>query len=108
MVNVSQPLLPCQLWTTAQSLALLTAANSDFVQQALLPHLQASNGVNARSVVVLDNASIHHVDGVVDLTESTGGLPPPPYSLDLNAIEEAFSKTLKVYEALLDILEEKA
>ena len=40
---------------------------SDFVQQALLPQLQPFDGVNARSVVVLDNASIHHVDGVVDL-----------------------------------------
>ena len=95
MVNVSQPLLPCQLWTTAQSLALLTAANSDFVQQALLPHLQASNGVNARSVVVLDNASIHHVDGVVDLTESTSGLPPPPTVQLLMLLKKLFLKLSK-------------
>ena len=83
---------------------------SDFVQQALLPQLLPFNGVNARSVVILDNASIHHVDGVVDLIESTGALVffLPPYSPDLNAIEEAFSKlkiTLRAIEALLDILD---
>ena len=44
------------------------------IQQALLPQLQPLDRVNARSVVVLDNASIHHVDGVVDLIESTGAL----------------------------------
>ena len=100
MVNVSQPLQPCQLWTIAQSLALLTAANSDFVQQALLPQLQAFNGVNARSVVVLDNASIHHVDGVVDLTKSTGGLPPPPTVQILMLLKKLFlnlSKCMKHY-----------
>ena len=83
---------------------------SDFVQQALLPQLQPFNGVNARSVVILDNASIHHIDGVVDLIESTGALVVflPPYSPDLNAIEEAFSKlkiTLRANEAILDILD---
>ena len=83
---------------------------SDFVQQALLPQLQPFNGVNARSVVILDNASTHHVDGVVDLIESTGALVVflPPYSPDLNAIEEAFFKlkiTLRANEALLDILD---
>ena len=59
-------------------------------------------------MVVLDNAPIHHVDGVVDLIESTGALVIflPPYSPDLNAIEEAFSKlkmSLKANEEILDI-----
>ena len=35
----------------------------DFVQNNLLPHMMPFNGVNPHSVVVLDNASIHHVDG---------------------------------------------
>ena len=61
-------------------------------------------------MVVLDNASIHHVEGVVDLIQSTRALVIflPPYSPDLNAIEEAFSKlkmTLKANEELLDILD---
>ncbi len=79
---------------------------SDFIQQALLPQLKPFDGVNPCSVVILDNASIHHVDGVVDLIESTGALVVflPPYSPDLNPIEEAFSKlksTLKANETLL-------
>ena len=59
----------------------------DFVQQALLPHLLPFDGVNPCR---FDNASIHHVDGVVDLIESTGALVVflPP----LDPIEEAFSK----------------
>ena len=57
--------------------------------------------------MILDNASIHHVEGIVDLIESTGALVEflPPYSPDLNPIEEAFSKlksTLKANEELLD------
>ena len=44
--------------------------------------------------MVLDNAAIHHVDGIVDLIESTGALAVflPPYSPDLNPIEEVLSK----------------
>ena len=40
---------------------------SGFAQQALLPQLQPFNGVNDHSVVILDNASIHHIDGMVIL-----------------------------------------
>ena len=56
------------------------------------------NGVNARSVVVLDNASIHHVSGVVDNVQFAGALIYylPPYSPDLNPIEHVFSKVKKV------------
>ena len=32
----------------------------DFVEKDLLPHLLPFDGVNPRSVVLLDNASIHH------------------------------------------------
>ena len=82
----------------------------EFVHKALLPYLQPFNGLNARSVVILDNASIHHADGIVDLIESTGALAIflPPYSPDLNPIEEAFSKlksTLKANEELLEYLD---
>ena len=82
----------------------------EFIHKALLPHLQPFNGVNACSIVILDNASIHHVDGIVDLIESTGALAIflPPYSPDLNPIEEAFSKlksTLKANEELLQYLD---
>uniref|UniRef100_A0A1X7UKH8 Tc1-like transposase DDE domain-containing protein n=1 Tax=Amphimedon queenslandica TaxID=400682 RepID=A0A1X7UKH8_AMPQE len=55
----------------------------------------------------MDNASIHHVDEVIDKIESTGAIVQflPPYSPDLNPIEEAFSKVkanLKKNESLID------
>ena len=81
-----------------------------FVQNILLPHLQPFDGVNPHSVVVMDNASIHHVHGVAPLIESTGALLYylPPYCPDLNPIEEAFSKlksTLRANESLLNTMD---
>ena len=72
-----------------------------YVHKALLPHLQPFNGVNARSVVVLDNASIHHTSPVVNSIQSTGALVQflPPYSPDLNPIEMAFAKVKSVMKA---------
>jgi hypothetical protein len=45
------------------------------------------------SVLVMDNASVHHFDGLHDLVEEKGIqlCYLPPYSPDLNPIEEAFS-----------------
>ena len=65
-----------------------------FVERKLLPQLLPFDGFNRNSVVVLDNASIHHVSEVEHLIESTGALLIylPPYSPDLNPIEECFSK----------------
>ena len=67
---------------------------SKFVEECLLPQLQPSNGTNARSVVILDNASIHHAEGIVELIQSTGALVQflPPYSPDIMPIEELFAK----------------
>ena len=53
----------------------------DFIRSCLLPILQPFNGTNPHSVVIMD-ASIHHVDGVIDLIENQAGarllfLPPP-------------------------------
>ena len=54
------------------------------------------NGVNPHSdsVVVLDNCSIHHVEEITTIIEDVGALIHflPPYSPDLNPIEETFSK----------------
>ena len=79
-----------------------------FLQHILVPHLQPFDGVNPHGVVVMDNASIHHVDRAVQLIEATGELVQffPPYSPELNPIEEAFSmlkSTLQANEQLLDI-----
>ena len=56
------------------------------------------DGDNSRSVLVMDNAAIHHVEAVIDLLIAAGILIRflPPYSPDLNPIEEAFSK-VKAY-----------
>ena len=42
----------------------------------------------------MDNASIHHVDEVTELIIQTGALLHflPPYSPDLNPVEQVFSK----------------
>ena len=59
------------------------------------------NGVNPHGIVILDNASIHHVQGIVEMINEVGALVLflPPYSPDFNPIEEAFSK-LKALEHL--------
>lgn len=59
-----------------------------YVEQALLPSLSPGQ------VVVMDNLSAHKGGGVRDLIEGRGCelLYLPPYSPDMNPIEEAFSK----------------
>lgn len=66
----------------------------DFLEKHLLPHLLPFNGTNPRSVVFLDNATIHHTQKAIQLIQSVGALVHflPPYSPDLNPIEELFSK----------------
>ena len=78
------------------------------MQKYLLPHLLPYNGTNPHSIVIMDNASIHHVDGVVEMIQGVGALVIflPPYSPDYNPIEEAFSKVktlVKEYEASLEM-----
>ena len=66
-----------------------------FVQNCLLPVLQPFNGLNPRSVVILDNASIHHVQHVKNLIETQAQSKLhflPPYSPDLNPVEGVFSQ----------------
>ena len=65
-----------------------------YVQRSLLPLLMPFNGTNPKSVVVMDNASIHHVEEVVDTIQSVGALVRflPPYSPDLNPCEEVFAQ----------------
>ncbi len=72
-----------------------------YVEDALVPFLQPFNGVNAHSVVVLDNASIHHVEDVVDTIQRTGALVQflPPYSPDMNPIEHTFAQLKSVLKA---------
>ena len=65
-----------------------------FIRNYLIPVLMPFNGINPLSVVILDNASIHHVQLNVQLIESAGAkvLFLPPYSPDLNPLEPVFGK----------------
>ena len=65
----------------------------DFVRGSLIPNIQQFNGTNPRSIVVMDNLSVHHADDVVGLFNQAG-IPIyflPPYNPDLNPAEECFS-----------------
>ena len=67
----------------------------EFIRNCLMPILQPFNWINPHSVVIMGNASIHHMDGVVDLIENQIGahlLFLSPYSPDLNPAEEVFSQ----------------
>ena len=59
-----------------------------YVEQALAPTLRAGD------VVVMDNLAAHKVKGVREAIALTGArlLYLPPYSPDLNPIEQAFAK----------------
>ena len=46
----------------------------DFIQKQLVPILSPFDGHSPRSVVILDNASIHHVDTIIQAIISTGAL----------------------------------
>jgi len=67
---------------------------STFIARSLVPLLQPFDGRSPRSVVVMDNASIHHVDQVASAIQSTGAILRylPPYSPDYNPLEESFAK----------------
>jgi transposase len=59
-----------------------------YVEQVLVPSLRPGD------VVVFDNLASHFTPGVAEAIEKVGArvLPLPPYSPDLNPIEEMFSK----------------
>jgi len=59
-----------------------------YIEQVLCPRLRPGQ------VVVMDNLSAHKVSGVRELIEARGArlLYLPPYSPDLNPIEQAFAK----------------
>ena len=78
----------------------------DFVRGSLFPNMQQFDGDNPRSVVVMDNLSVHPADEVVQLFDQAG-LPIfflPPYSPGLNPAKECFSYVkayLPKYDSLL-------
>ena len=52
-------------------------------------------------MVILDNCSIHHIVEIVRSIEDVGALVHflPPYSPDLNPIEETFSKVRSILKS---------
>ena len=66
----------------------------EFVHSKLL---NPFNGSNSQSIVIMDNASIHSVEGIVEMIQQVGAIVIflPPYSPDFNPIEELFSKVKK-------------
>ena len=70
----------------------------DFVRGTLIPNMRPFDGINERSIVIMDNCSIDHVSEVKKLFEDAGILVfyLPPYSPDMSPIEETFS-SIKYY-----------
>lgn len=68
-----------------------TTSFEDFVEQ-LLQH--CSRWPQPKSVLIMDNASFHHTDRITELCSNAGVklLYLPPYSPDLNPIEEFFAE----------------
>ena len=65
----------------------------DFLSGTLIPNMLPFDGLNERSVLVLDNCSVHHIEAVATLLQQAGivTLFLPPYSPNLNPLEEVFS-----------------
>ena len=68
----------------------------EFLCQCLLPIIMLFDGVNPRSVEVMDNASIHHLVHVQDIITGVGAKLKlvflPPYSPDFMPLEEVFAE----------------
>ena len=63
----------------------------DFIRGSLLPMMQPFEGRSPISVLIMDNCSVH-ISEVKELLKQVGiVLFLPPYSPDLNPVEEAFS-----------------
>ena len=67
---------------------------SHYMIEYLLFVLLPFSGTNPCSIMIMDNASIQHVDTNVQLTENSQAkvIFVPPYSPDLNPLEPVFSK----------------
>ena len=81
---------------------------TNFVENCLVPLLQPFNGMNSKSVVIMDNASIHHVEEVAELIEVKAAarlLFLPPYSPDLNPVEGVFGQVKSLMKENNDIFQ---
>ena len=83
----------------------------DFIRGSLIPNMQQYDGMASRSIVTLDNCSVHHVPEVEQHFNEAGIVVIflPPYSPDLNPIEELFSCVkyyLKRHDELLQAVDD--
>ena len=69
-----------------------------FFCKCVLPILMPFDGLNPRSIVIMDNASIHRVARIQDIIRGVGArlMYLPPYSPDLMPLEEVFAKVKEV------------
>ena len=67
----------------------------------MLPILLPFDGNNPRSVVVMDNASIHHLPRVQEIITGVGARLAflSPYSPDLMPLEEVFAQVKQLLRA---------
>lgn len=65
----------------------------EFLTCILIPQMCQFDGSSPRSVLVMDNCTIHHVSPALKMLSDAGilALFLPPYSPDLNPVEELFS-----------------
>jgi hypothetical protein len=75
-----------------------------FIQNCVLPIAKPFNGVNSRSVIVMDNASIHNMEEVVHIIEMHGTrlCYLPPYSPDLMPCISQVKSIIKENHNLFD------
>ncbi len=81
----------------------------DFIRGSVIPQMNKFDGVSAKSIVILDNCSIHHVEEVKRMFRDAGIAVffLPPYSPDYNPIEETFSYIkyyLRKHDDILQLL----
>ena len=84
---------------------------SDFIRGTLIPEMEPFDGSARKSIVIMDNCAIHHVQAVKKMLEDAGIMLIylPPYSPDLNPVEEAFSSVkyyLKDHDELLQAVDD--
>lgn len=83
----------------------------EFIQGKLVPEMLPYDGENPLSILVMDNCSIHHVQPVLETLQDMGILILflPPYSPDMNPLEEMFSYIkyyLKDHDQVLQAMED--
>ena len=69
-----------------------------FICTHVLPIIMPFDGINPRSIVILDNASIHRMDRIHDIISGVGAKLwfLPSYSPDLMPLEKVFAKVKQV------------